>query len=68
VGDTQVETQVGRLRKSAHEDISLPIPTQHRGMVQVGPARVKTRWDSLRENLSMAPHRRCSFTLTPSVY
>lgn len=40
VGDTQVETQVGRLRKSAHEDISLPIPTQHRGMVQVGPARV----------------------------
>ncbi|MDH6239086.1 DUF58 domain-containing protein [Aurantimicrobium minutum] len=40
VGDSQVETQVGRLRKSAHEDISLPIPTEHRGMVQVGPARV----------------------------
>ncbi|MEY2698877.1 MAG: hypothetical protein RL720_833 [Actinomycetota bacterium] len=40
VGEQQVETQVGRLRKGAHDDISLPIPTEHRGMVQVGPARV----------------------------
>lgn len=40
VGESQVETQVGRLRKGAHEDISLPVPTEQRGMVQVGPARV----------------------------
>ena len=40
VGQQQVETQVGRLRKTAHEDITLPVPTEHRGMVQVGPARV----------------------------
>uniref|UniRef100_UPI002627DC07 DUF58 domain-containing protein n=1 Tax=uncultured Aurantimicrobium sp. TaxID=1705357 RepID=UPI002627DC07 len=40
VGEQQVETQVGRLRKAAHDDITLPVPTEHRGMVQVGPARV----------------------------
>ena len=40
VGERQVETQVGRLRKTAQEDITLPVPTEHRGMVQVGPARV----------------------------
>ena len=40
VGEQQVETQVGRLRKAAQDDITLPVPTQHRGMVQVGPARV----------------------------
>jgi uncharacterized protein (DUF58 family) len=40
VGQQQVETQVGRLRKSAREDITMPVPTAHRGMVSVGPARV----------------------------
>ncbi|MEG0363589.1 MAG: DUF58 domain-containing protein [Aurantimicrobium sp.] len=40
VGEQQVETLVGRLRKAAQDDITLPVPTEHRGMVQVGPARV----------------------------
>jgi uncharacterized protein (DUF58 family) len=40
VGEQQVQTRVGRLRKSAHEDISLPVPTEHRGTMLVGPARV----------------------------
>lgn len=40
VGEQQVETRVGRLRKGALDEISLPVPTEHRGMMQVGPARV----------------------------
>ncbi|MDH6532615.1 uncharacterized protein (DUF58 family) [Aurantimicrobium minutum] len=40
VGEQQVETHVGRLRKGAREDITVPVPTGHRGMVAVGPARV----------------------------
>ncbi len=40
VGEDMTTQEIGRLRKSQSEDISLPIPTLHRGIVSVGPAKV----------------------------
>lgn len=36
----QISCEVNRLRRGQHEDIALPIPTAHRGVLTVGPARV----------------------------
>lgn len=38
--EEQISCEVNRLRRGQHEDIALPIPTEHRGVISVGPARV----------------------------
>jgi len=38
--EEQISCEVNRLRRGQHEDIALPIPTDHRGVISVGPARV----------------------------
>lgn len=40
VGENQVMCEINRLRRQQFEDVTLPIPTTHRGVIPVGPARV----------------------------
>jgi uncharacterized protein (DUF58 family) len=40
VGDEQVMCEINRLRREQFDDVTLPIPTSHRGVIPVGPARV----------------------------
>ena len=40
LNEEQISCEVNRLRRGQHEDIALPIPTDHRGVISVGPARV----------------------------
>lgn len=40
LNEEQISCEVNRLRRGQHEDIALPIPTEHRGVISVGPARV----------------------------
>jgi len=40
VGENQVMCEINRLRRLQSQDVTLPIPTTHRGVIPVGPIRI----------------------------